>query len=72
MIIIVNKDCSLARFCCGGEGAWVGIEPPTKFLKRRYLKGPQLLNPPLLKVTNNLVTFKRKDRIKNFIVFGNQ
>ena len=52
----------------------MGIERPTKCLKRRYLKGPQLLDPPLLKVTKNLVTFKRKDSVKDkkLNVFGNQ
>ena len=38
------------------------------------MKGPQLLDPPLLKVTKNLVTFKRKDSVKDkkLNVFGNQ
>ena len=54
-------------FCCkgGGMGWGVGIEPPTKFLKRGYLIGPQLLDVQLLKVTKNLVTFKRKDSVKD-------
>ena len=35
-----------------------GVEPPTKFSKRGFLIGPQLL-----KVTKNLVTFKTKDSV---------
>ena len=46
-------------------GWGLGIEPPTKFLKRGYLIGPQLLDVQLLKVTKNLVTFKRKDSVKD-------
>ena len=49
-------------FCWEGRG---GVEPPTKFSKRGYLIGPQLLEPQLLKVTKNLVTFKRKDSVKD-------
>ena len=41
------------------------FEPPTKFLKRGYLIGPQLLEPHFLKVTKNLLTFKRKDSAKD-------
>ena len=37
-----------------------GVEPPTKFSKRGYLIGPQLLEPQLLQVTKNLVTFFKK------------
>ena len=41
------------RFCWDGGR---GIEPPTKFSKRGYLIGPQLLEPQLLKLTKNLNT----------------
>ena len=41
------------------------FEPPTKFLKSGYLIGPQLLEPHFLKVTKNLLTFKRKDSAKD-------
>ena len=47
-----------------GEGE-KRVEPATKFSKRGYLIGPQLLEPQLLKVTKNLVTFKRKDSVKD-------
>ena len=46
-------------------GWGLGIEPPTKILNRGYLIGPQLLDVQLLKVTKNLVTFKRKDSVKD-------
>ena len=50
--------CSHPPFCWGrGER---GVEPTTKFSKRGYLIGPQLE-----KVTKNLVTFKRKDSVKD-------
>ena len=45
----------------GGRGGWT----PTKFSKRGHLIGPQLLEPQLLKVTKNLVTFKIKDSFKD-------
>ena len=42
-----------------------GVEPSTKFSKRGYLIGPQFLETQILKVTKNLVTFKRKDSAKD-------
>ena len=42
-----------------------GVELPTKFSKMGCLIEPQLLEPQLLKVTKNLVTFKRKDSVKD-------
>ena len=60
---------SSSPFCWGGGGGkGVGggrVEPPTKFSKRGHLIGPLLLEPQLLKVTKNLVTFKRKDSVKD-------
>ena len=40
------------------------VEPPTKFSKREYLIGPQVLEPQLLKVTKNLGESLQKNQYK--------
>ena len=42
-----------------------GVELLTKFSKMGCLIEPQLLEPQLLKVTKNLVTFKKIDSVKD-------
>ena len=55
----------------GGGRRWV--EPPTKFSKRMYFIGAQILEPQLLKVTKNLggssqkKQYKRGDCLKGWI-----
>ena len=68
-LFIIQKDyksqhsVQLPPLSVGWRGG--GVELPTKFSKRGCLIGPQLSEPQLLKVTKNLVTFKKIDSVKD-------